>query len=321
MGRVLLGRAAQALLVMAGMSVVIHGLLSLMPGDPVDLMASGDPRLTPDDIARLRALWGLDQPWSTRYWHWVSGVLRGEFGYSRLFHQPVMDLLPGRLGLSLLLMGSSLILALSLAIPAGVVAACHPGSRGDALLRLACLAGISLPSFWVALLLILVFAVGLGWLPAGGAGPPGGDAGLWARLPYLPLPVATLVLAFIGSHARYVRAAMGEALLLDAVRTARAKGLSETRVVWGHALPNALGPLITLVGLEFGGLFSGALITETVFAWPGVGRLIYDAIMGSDFNTALVALLLVTAMTQLGSLLADLAHAALDPRISFSGRR
>ena len=156
---------------------------------------------------------------------------------------------------------------------------------------------------------MLLFAVGLGWLPAGGMGSPA----------HMVLPVATLTLAGIAGYTRYVRAAMIEALRGDHIRTARAKGLSETRVVWRHALPGALVSVVTIVGLEFGNLFSGALITETMFAWQGMGKLIYDAIMGNDANLALIALLLATAMTLLGNLLADLAYAALDPRIGFEG--
>ncbi|CAK0753688.1 Oligopeptide transport system permease protein AppB [Azospirillaceae bacterium] len=314
-------RLLQAALVLLAMSLVIYGLLGLMPGDPVDLMLSGNPRLTAADAARLRALYGLDLPLWQRYLHWLGAVVQGELGYSRLYHQPVAEVLGPRLGNTLLLMSLSLLLALALAVPAGVLAACRAGSRSEAVINLACFAGISIPPFWLALLLILLFAVGLGWLPAGGMAPAAGDGGWRERLPHLVLPVLTLTLAGVAGTTRYVRAAMREALVQDYIRTARAKGLSETRVVWRHALRNALIPVVTIVGLEFGALFSGALITETMFGWQGMGKLIYDSIMGNDFNLALIGLLLACAMTQTGNLLADLAYAVLDPRIQLAGER
>ena len=304
-------RLAQALAVLAAMSFVIHGLIGLMPGDPVDLMVSANPRLTADDARHLRELYGLDLPLWQRYLNWLAALLQGDLGWSRLYHQPVAELLGPRLGNTLLLMGCALVLALAIAVPAGVLAAARAGSAVDAAINLACFAGVSLPSFWLALLLMLAFAVGLGWLPAGGMGTPA----------HLILPVATLALASVAGYTRYVRAAMIEALAADHIRTARAKGLSEARIMWCHALPGALVPLATILGLEFGGLFSGALVTETMFAWQGMGRLIYEAVMGNDTNLALLALLLATAMTLLGNLLADLAYAALDPRIGLAEAR
>jgi len=168
----------------------------------------------------------------------------------------------------------------------------------------------------MALMLIIVFAVILGVLPAGGLGPHG-VGGIWDNARYLVLPVVALTIASIGGHTRYMRAAMIETLRQDYIRTARATGASEARVVFGHALRNALIPVVTIIALDFGALFSGALITETIFAWPGMGRLIYDAIMGNDFNLALVALLLATVLTLIGNFLADVAYVWLDPRVSF----
>ncbi len=316
----LVRRIIQALLMLALMSFAIHGLIGLMPGDPVDLMISGNPRLTAADIAHLRQLYGLDLPIWQRYLNWLGALAQGDLGYSRLFRQPVTDVLPPRLGNTLLLMASSLGVALAIAIPAGVHAARHAGGAIDRWINLACFAGISLPPFWLALLLLLVFSVGLGWLPAGGMSSLTANAGWTDRLPYLVLPVATLALASIAGYTRYVRSAMIEVLRLDYIRTARAKGLGESRVLWRHGLRNALGPVVTILGLEFGSLFSGALITETMFSWQGMGKVIYDSIMGNDFNLALVALLLATAMVQLGNLLADFCHALLDPRIGFETR-
>lgn len=313
-------RLLQAALVLAGMSFVIYSLMGLMPGDPIDLMIGGNPHLTPTDAARLRTLYGLDLPVWQRYLNWLAAATAGDLGYSRLFGLPVTAVLGERLVNTLTLMVPSLLLTLAIAFPAGVAAARRPNSVLDGAIGLACFAGISVPPFWLALMLIMGFAVGLGWLPAGGLGPAGTGSAA-ERLPYLILPVLTLTLANLGGYTRYIRAAVREALRQDYIRTARAKGLPEGRTVWHHALPNALIPVITIIALEFGALFSGALITETMFAWPGLGKLIADAVLGNDYNLALVALLLATAMTQAGNLLADLGYAALDPRISLTEAR
>ena len=313
-------RLFEALVVLFLMSFAIYGLIGLMPGDPIDLMINADPKLTPDDAARLKALYGLDRPIVERYWNWLVAALGGDLGYSRVFTKPVMEMLIPRLGSTALLLGISLLLSLAIAIPLGVYAALNPYSKADYAVNMFCFAGISLPPFWLALLLIFCFAVVLGWLPAGGMLTVG-DGGILDRLQYMILPVLTLTIHSVGGFTRFMRASMMETLRQDYVRTARAKGLSEARVVTGHALRNALTPLVTVVALSFGGLFSGALITETMFGWRGMGKTIFDAIMGNDFNLALVGLLLATGFTLLGNFLADLCYAWLDPRVSLSEER
>ena len=313
-------RLFEALVVLFLMSFAIYGLIGLMPGDPIDLMINADPKLTPDDAARLKALYGLDRPIVERYWNWLVAALGGDLGYSRVYTKPVMEILVPRLGSTALLLGISLLLSLAIAIPLGVYAALNPYSKADYAVNMFCFAGISLPPFWLALLLILCFAVVLGWLPAGGMLTVG-DGGILNRLQYMILPVLTLTIHSVGGFTRFMRASMMETLRQDYVRTARAKGLSEARVVTGHALRNALSPLVTVVALSFGGLFSGALITETMFGWRGMGKTIFDAIMGNDFNLALVGLLLATGFTLLGNFLADLCYAWLDPRVTLSEER
>ncbi len=319
MGRYLTLRLLQAMIVLAVMSGLVFVLIGAMPGDPVDLMISASPELSSADAARLRALHGLDQPMWARYWNWLGAVVSGEFGQSRLYHLPATEILGSRLANSLLLMVPALVLSLALALPLGVTAAERPGSWLDGAVNLGCFACLSIPPFWFALLLIMLFSVTLGWLPAGGIAPPAGG-GIADTLVRMVMPVTTLVVASVGSHTRYVRAAVREVLSADFIRTARAKGASETRVVWRHALRNALVPVVTILALDLGMLVSGALVTETMFAWPGVGMLITQAVLGNDFNIALLALLVVTAMTLAGSLAADLAYAALDPRIALGAR-
>ncbi len=315
MARYIAQRLTESALVLLIMSFVIYGLIGLMPGDPIDIMVSSDPNMTPDDAARLRALYGLDRPIFERYLSWLGAALQGDFGFSRLHRRPVLEVLLPRLGNTALLMGLAFLLAFALALPAGVAAALRPRGPADTAINLFAFAGISLPPFWLAILLIMLFAVVLGWLPAGGMAPSG--AGLGVQVQHLLLPIATLTLATIGGIVRFVRAATMEALRQDYVRTARAKGLDERQVVFGHVLRNAMIPVVTILALNFGALFSGALITETMFGYLGMGKAIYDAILGNDFNLALVGLLLATLTTLLANLLADLCYTWLDPRITY----
>lgn len=315
----LLWRLFQSALVLLAMSFVVYGLMGLMPGDPIDMMIAGDPKLTPEDAIRLKALYGLDKPWTERYLRWLVQVGQGELGYSRLYAKPVLDTMGPALANTALLMVAALALSLVVALPLGVLASLKPESMFDRVVNLLAFASVSVPTFWLGLMLMVLFAVELGWLPAGGMESVTGEesGGLADRALHLVLPAATLGLAGIGQYLRHMRAAMIGEAHADYVRTARAKGCGTRRVVLGHQLRNALIPVVTILALEIGGLFSGALITESVFGWPGMGRLIYESVMGNDFNLALVGLLLATAMTLLGSILADIAYAWLDPRVSY----
>jgi peptide/nickel transport system permease protein len=299
------------------MSFVIYWLMGLMPGDPIDLMISADPNMTSADAARLRELYGLDKPISERYFNWLSAAFAGDLGFSRLYAKPVLAVMAPALGNTVILMGLTFLLSLAIALPAGMRAAYKQYSVTDYVINFAAFGGISIPSFWLGLLMIILFSIVLGILPAGGIETIG-DGGFWDRAKYLVLPVATLVIANVGGHTRYMRASMIETLRQDYLRTARAKGASEVRVVFHHALRNALIPVTTIIALEFGTLFSGALITETIFSYPGMGKLLFDAVMGNDFNLALVALLFATLLTLAGNLMADLGYAWLDPRISYT---
>jgi peptide/nickel transport system permease protein len=312
--RFLVHRALQSLVVLAAMSFVVYSLIGLMPGDPIDLMIGANPRLTAEDAQRLRAIYGLDRPLLARYAAWAGDALTGDFGYSRGFARPVLEVIFPRLANTAALMIAAFLLALAIGIPLGVLGAARPGGWVDGVVNLYAFLAVSTPTFWLALIFILVFAVTLGWLPAGGIATGGG---FWEGLRHLILPVATLAVVEAGVYARYTRAAMLEAMRQDWVRTAHAKGASLPRVLVRHALPNAMIPVTTIVALGFGGLFSGALVTETMFAYPGMGKLIFDAVMGNDYNLALVGLLFATLLTLIGNLGADLAYAWLDPRIGF----
>ncbi|WGF86789.1 ABC transporter permease [Marinivivus vitaminiproducens] len=306
----------EAAVVLLVMSFVVYGLIGLMPGDPVDLMVTADPSITSADVERLRAIYGVDGPLLQRYGLWLGAALQGDLGLSRTYSQPVLPVLLDHLGPTLLLMGASLLLAVAIALPLGILAALAPRSPLDGLLNLLAFASISVPSFWLSLVLIVLFSVQLGWLPAGGVATVG-DGGLGDRMVHLVLPVAALTVVTLGPLIRHTRAAMIEALRQDYVRTAQAKGASRARIVLGHALGNAMLPIATILALNVGGLVSGALAVETIFAYRGMGKLIYDSIMANDFNLALVGLLLATLLTLLANVAADVVYAWLDPRIAY----
>lgn len=312
----LLRRAGEAVLAWLIVSVLVFTLVGLMPGDPLDLLLSADPDITTEDVERLRTVYGLDTPLWERYLAWLAGALGGDLGFSRLYAQPVTSILAAPLLNTLILMGASLVVGLAIAVPLAVAAARHPGSPLDVGLNLVAFAGFSLPSFWLALLVILLFAVELGWLPAGGVHAVG-DPSLGSRLLHLVLPLLTLSLLTVGTYLRFARGALLEVIGEDFMRTARAKGLSRLGALVRHALPNALLPLVTIVALNLGTLLSGALVVEVVFAYRGMGKLTYDAILANDFNLAMAALLLATALTLACNILADVAYGWLDPRIRY----
>ncbi len=311
----LFSRLVQTASVVLLMSFVCYMLLGLMPGDPVDLLISADPRLTAEDAARIKSIYGLDEPLHQRYVNWLIAALQGEFGYSRLYAKPVLIVLWNALQYTLVLMGLALLVSVSIAIPAGLLAARRIHSLTDYSINMICFAGISVPPFWLALMLILLFSVILGWLPANAL--PLGEVGLVERAKGLILPVITLAMVSIGGVTRYVRASLHDSMQQDYIRTAFSKGLSERQVIKNHALRNSMIPVVTIISLDVGAFFSGALITEFMFGYPGMGKLLFDAVLGSDYNLALVGLLMVTCVTLTANFLADIAYAALDPRISY----
>lgn len=309
-------RFLQALVTLFLVSFLVYVLIGLMPGDPIDLMLAGNPRMTPEDAARLRALYGLDQPLYLRYFRWLSAAVQGDLGYSRLYNLPVPQVIFPRFLNTGILLGLSLFCTAVLAVPLGVLAARKEGSFTDKSINVFCLAGISVPAFWLGLLLIALFAVTLGWLPAGAS--LSGSFGENAQS--LVLPVSTLTLASLAVYIRHLRAAMSDALRADHIRTARAKGCSVSRTVWRHAFRSALPPVVTIFMLDLGMLFSGALTIETVFGFPGMGKLMFDAVMGNDYNLALTGFLVLTFFVILANFAADFLYTVLDPRVSY-GRK
>jgi ABC-type dipeptide/oligopeptide/nickel transport system permease component len=286
-----------------GVVTLVFAFLHLVPGDPVEIMLGESA--APADIAALRHDLGLDRPLPAQYARFLVRVAHGDLGQSIAFRAPVAAVIGDRYPATLELAGTAFLLALAFAIPLGVLAAARAGSLLDRLTRITSLAGACLPSFWLGPLLILGFSIGLGWLPVSGRG----------GLLHLVLPAVTLALGMIGVLVRLVRTSMLEALTEDYVRTARAKGTPDWRVVTVHALRNALMPVATVAGLQAGALLAGAILTETIFAWPGLGRLTVQALLNRDFPVVLAAVFVTSVTYTLINLLVDLTYGWVDPRV------
>jgi peptide/nickel transport system permease protein len=295
-------RLLQTVLVLLGVTLLSFGTLFLS-GDPTMLMVSES--WDAQQIDEFRHRMGFDRPWYVQYGDFLSKAVRGDFGTSLRQQQPTFTLIAQRLPATLQLAGAAMAIALGVGLPVGVLAAIRRGSIWDNALMIGGLLGQSMPVFWLGLLLIMVFSVGLGWLPVAGADTPR----------HLVLPAVTLGLFSTAYIARMARSSMLEVLGRDYVRTARAKGLNFRGVVIGHALRNALIPLVTVVGLQFGALLGGAVITETIFAWPGVGRLTIQAIQSKDLPLVQACVVLLASIFVLVNLAVDLVYTYLDPRI------
>ncbi len=307
----LLKRLAQIIPTLIFVSMLIFGLQQLLPGDPAKVLAGEEQ--DPSVIAHLRAKLHLDEPLPVRYTLWLGGVLRGDLGESVRNQQPVLELVAQKLPVTMQLAGMAFVIALLIGVPAGIVSAVGRGSWWDTAANAFALWGISTPNFWLGILMILLFSVQLGWLPASGYVSPFED--LRANLAAMIMPAFVLGNAIAGVLMRHTRSAMLAVLSSDYVRTARAKGLRERTVVLKHALRNALTPVITLGALELGTLLSGAVLTEQVFTIPGFGKLIVDSVFNRDY-AVVQGVVLVTATAYIGlSLLADLAYFLVNPRL------
>ena len=307
-------RLLQAVPLLIGISFAGFVLLRLAPGGPMAVYAQ-NPNMSEADLRRIEHALGLDAPIHVQYVKWAAGMARGELGYSYRTGRPVGEAILDRVPATLTLMGAAYLIAVGLGLTTGIVSAVRRHSLFDYAATTGAMIGLSVPTFWFGLLVIIVFAGGLRWIPSGGMATLGVPFSLGDRLTHLVGPAAVLGLWMTATWSRYTRSSVLEVVGQDFVRTARAKGLRERTVLLRHTLRNALIPLITLAGLEFRNLFGGALVTETVFSWPGVGRLYLDSLNYQDY-AMILALLLVTSVTVVaGSLLADVLYAAADPRI------
>lgn len=315
MGRFLLRRLAQSVLLLLGVSVIGFALMHLAPGGPL-AMYTLNPTVTAQDIERVKVQFGLDQPVHVQYFKWAAGIFTGNWGYSFFGGQQVREIVFERVPATFELMGLSLGLSMVIGVAVGVVAAVRRGSIVDNAAAVFAMVALSLPTFWFGLLAIFTFAQTLGWLPAGGMAGPGG--GPFEVVRHLVLPVAVLALVLVAQWSRYTRSAMLDILGQDFIRTARAKGLVSTRVLLNHALRAALVPLVTLAGLQLPLLVGGALVTETVFSWPGMGLLFVNALGTRDYPVLMGILMVGAFVVVLGSLVADIVVALVDPRIKLA---
>jgi peptide/nickel transport system permease protein len=310
LGRLIVGRVLALVPVLFGISVVSFVLIRLVPGDPV--LAVAGLEADPATLATLRAKYGLDRSLVEQYFVWIGYLLQGDLGRSVQAGRPVASLILQAMGPTALLAIAALLLSLAIAIPAGVASATRPNTVTDFVASFVALCGLSLPSFWVGILLILTFSIALPWLPSSGYASP---AAPLEALRHLAMPALTLGAALAAATMRMTRAAMLEILGEDYIRTAHAKGLARARVVWDHGLRNAALPIVTLIGIQFGQLLGGVVVTETVFSWPGIGKLAVDAIFARDYplvqGTVLATALLFVAI----NLVTDIAYLLLDPRV------
>ncbi|NLJ86859.1 MAG: ABC transporter permease [Firmicutes bacterium] len=305
-------RLLMLLPVLIGISIVVFLVMHMAPGDPAEILAG--PMASASDIAALRAKLGLDDPVYVQYWRFVRGALKGDLGTSVQSEEPVAEMLRTRFPNTLALSIAAMIVASVIGLSAGIVSAVRKGSFFDSLSMIVALLGISLPSFWIGLMLMLIFAVRLRWLPVAGYN---GEWWTIAGIKQLVLPALTLGIGTAALIARITRSSILEVMQQDYVRTARAKGLSQVATVGKHVLRNAMAPVITVMGLNFGGLLGGTVVTESVFAINGVGRMMVRAITSRDFPVVQGAVLLVATTFVLINLLVDIAYAMLDPRIRY----
>jgi len=325
MGRFLIRRTIQSIPVFIAITIITFALIHAIPGGPTARLEL-DADIKPEDIARIKANMGLDKPVWMQYLIWMGlaptsqgeyhGLLQGELGISYIDQTPVTRNILARLPNTLILSLTSLVISLSLALPIGVLSAVKQYSAFDNVSTFFSTAGVSIPSFWFGLMAILLFSVKLRWLPSGGMYTLGGEKTLGDFLRHLLMPAAILSIIRVAGWNRYTRASMLEVVRQDYVRTARAKGLMERLVIVRHAMRNALIPVVTLLGLSVPGLVSGALITETIFGWPGMGRLAFHAATKRDYPIIMGTLVMSTVLVILGNLLADIAYTFLDPRIT-----
>jgi peptide/nickel transport system permease protein len=316
-GRYIVRRLVQAVPLLLAISAVAFAILKAQPGGPLAAY-EGNPDFTEADRLRLEHAFGLDQPLPLQYLTWLGSFVRLDWGYSFASHQPVLVAIGERLPNTLYLMGTVFVVVILIAIPVGVITALKQYSWLDHVVTGVIFTFLSTPTFWLGLLLIILFGLQLHWLPLGGIQTLGQPFDLGDRLKHLILPVATIALVQMGGHVRYLRASMLETIGQDYMRTARAKGLAERVVVLRHALKNAAIPLVTVVALDVPELFVGALVTEQIFGWPGMGRLFWDAATRSDYPVLQGILAVSSTLIVLANLLADVFYGYLDPRIRYS---
>lgn len=314
--RFIVRRVVEAIPLILGIAVLSFIFMQLAPGGP-DALFAKNGRMTPEQLANIRRSMGLDRPAHEQLIAWIFNILRGDLGLSYSQFRPVSQVIWEVFPNTAILMGAGLIISLVAALIFGILAARRPYGIFDNVTSFISYFGLAMPVFWFGLMLQLLFAVQLGWLPSAGMYSPEGG-GLFDLLRHLALPALTIAIGSIAGWSRYVRSSTVEQMSQDYVRSARAKGLSERRVLTGHVLRNALIPLVTVVGIDVPLYLTGAVLTETVFSWPGMGRLFFDALTVRDYPILMGILVLGAILIIVGNLFADLVYGLLDPRITYS---
>lgn len=315
MQRYIIRRLLQGIPILLIVSVIIFGLMRSIPGDAVDMALGVGPEVTEEMREALRREWGLDRPAHVQYWNWFTRLLRGDLGHSLYSRYPVNKLFAQKFPATLQLAVVSLLIALLIAIPTAILAAIYPNSLIDYLVSISVTLGMAMPGFWLGIVLMIVFAISLKWLPCSGYVPISED--LQQNVRHMILPATTVAILLAAPIMRFLRASMLEAIQEDYVRTARAKGLTERVVVLGHALKNALIPTITVVGMQFAGLLGGTVAIEWVFAWPGIGWLAMQGIRQRDYAVVQATVLLVAAAFVFINIAVDVIYVVIDPRIRY----
>jgi peptide/nickel transport system permease protein len=301
-----------------GLSLFVFVLIHMAPGDPTVFYLPQDLAVDPAVRLRIMARLGLDQPLHIQYIRWLTSVLQGDFGFAYGLAEPVMDLILDRLPATVQLQLTALLLASIVAIPIGIISAVRQYSLLDNIVTMFALFGVSMPNFWLALVLILIFGVNLHLLPVLGSGA---DKPLLERLPYFVMPVVAMSFHYMAWYSRFMRSSTLEVIRQDYITTARAKGLKESTVFFRHALKNAMLPMITIIGLSMPRLIGGSIIIESVFAWPGIGRLGYEAVLRRDYPTIMALTMLTATFVMLVNIVVDIAYSFADPRIEIGGQQ
>jgi len=313
----LLRRLILSIPVLIAITIIIFLLIELAPGDIVDYYMSSEGQMTQEAVEQLRARFGLDQPLPVRYLNWLGKVLQGDLGFRFVDGRPVGPLILQRLNATALLIGSALIIGILIGVPLGVFTALRQYSFWDFTFTGLSFLGISMPAFIAGIFGLYIFAIQLRWFPSGGMRPVDRTPTFFDSLYYLILPASILSLQYIAQYMRYTRFSMLEVLRSDYVTTARAKGLPERRIIWRHIVRNAILPVVTVIGFSIPGLVVGAVFTETIFSWPGMGTLYLDAVQGRDVPLLMGMNLVIAVAVLLANLATDLAYAVVDPRIRY----
>lgn len=314
MVKVILNRIAQLIPILLIVIVVTFGITRVIPGNPAAVILG--PQASVEEIAKLEMELGLDKSMVEQFIMYIKGLFQGDLGMSYSYGQPVSELIAESFPNTILLTITSIILSLLIGIPAGIISATKQYSKLDYILMITSLIGVSMPIFWLGLMLVLVFSVNLGWLPSIGMGSL--DVGLWDYISHLILPTVALATIPAATFARVTRSSMLETIQQDYIKALRAKGLKERKIIWKHGLKNALPPIVTVIGLQISSLLSGAILTETIFSWPGMGKLIVDSISNRDYAVVQGTVLFIAVIYILINLVVDIVYMYINPKVSYN---